>query len=770
MKKPNFLLSLAAGAGLTFVMLGCSVDGVNDTLEEGSDPKPARMSANFDLSLGDIPVPNDLLFAGTKDLTLNFPGTDTTNAVLFPDPTNPAIYADPTLALASQDGWSAVAPFAFNFSSRDANLALDGSSVVSGSTVRIFKVNVLREDINAGLVDDAGDPLPDAGIILPTGPVLSVDRELSAAEFIATQASATSIAVLPTVAFEQQASYMVIVTDGLRDSDGLAVLNSSQFGIVKSPVPISTADPAPGQLDVRGLIPVQGLVNAMINAASASDSSISYTNTILAFQFTVQSIGKVMTTAKTVYIDGAIAAGAVPNMTFTDLEADTTTITGLGAADLYKGSISLNYLLGLPSEGNPTAPLNTHWKTAEFVPDGLGGFFANPDPLGNLTYANPLPQVNGIETAPILVAMPKSALGCAKPEGGYPVTIFLHGIRQNRTNMLGVADGLAGPGSCRAVVAIDQPLHGLAEDQGYGLVATDTLGLYEGVVAGGLRERTLGLDYVDNATGLPGADMIPDASGTHYINLTYLLVARDNAKQAIFDLLYLEQAIAYMDIDGDAAPDFDSSNVAFVGHSLGGINGTGLLAYSGTNQFIAAAFNTPVVPVIKSAALVNAGGGSIGQLIGSETFGPAILAGLSVAFGADVGTDEFNATLASYTFAAQTVVDSSDPVNLAALAVNNGVPTLLLQNEGDIVVPNAVATAPLSGTEALSRALGLTVTATEEAGFVVGSRLFTKLNVGVHASLLIPDEATVEMQTQIGTFIGSGGAGVTVTDPTILAQ
>ena len=130
MKKSNFLLSLAAGASLTFAMLGCSVDGVNETLEEGSDPKPARMSANFDLGIGDIPLPNDLLFAGSLDLTLNLPSAD------------PANFSDPTAALATLDGWSAVAPFAINFSSRDPNLALDGSSIVAGLTVRVFKVNV----------------------------------------------------------------------------------------------------------------------------------------------------------------------------------------------------------------------------------------------------------------------------------------------------------------------------------------------------------------------------------------------------------------------------------------------------------------------------------------------------------------------------------------------------------------------------------------------------------------------------------------------------
>ncbi len=109
-------------------------------------------------------------------------------------------------------------------------------------------------------------------------------------------------------------------------------------------------------------------------------------------------------------------------------------------------------------------------------------------------------------------------------------------------------------------------------------------------------------------------------------------------------------------------------------------------------------------------------------------------------------------------------------MNLAALAVTNNVPTLLLQNFGDTTVFNSVASAPLSGTEPLGRALALTTLAAIEAGTVEGSRLFSKINIGGHASILIPDDATAEMQTQVLSFLDSGGTSVEVTDPTLLAQ
>jgi len=746
MRKPNFILSAASGIGLAFGLIGCGGNGGgNDPFIAEPVKATLRMQATYDLSASDIPLPNDLLFKDSLDLTLNLPADDESD------------FSDPFAAASTLDGWSAVAPFSISFKSRDAELALDPSSIVAGSSVRVFKVSTFR-----------AEAVPGTGIIAPTGPVTGVERELAGGlEYVAIQASATSIAILPTVPFEQQAGYMVIVTDDLRDTDGLAVLNDLQFAIVKSPVPIDPNDAAQAPL-----IPVQGLVGAMIGAANAFDGAISTANTILAYQFTVQSIGAVMESAKTLYVDGPIATGLgggqIPATSFSSLGTDTTPFTGIGAADLYKGSISLTYLLSAPTEANPTAPLNTHWKALQQVPLGPEGALI-PNPLGdNLSYANSFPRANGVETAPLLVSMPKAAT-CPKPANGYPVTIFQHGITSNRTALLPIADALAAAPSCRAAVSMDLPLHGIdannAVHLGLQAASEGAVGLFEGYDAGVLRERTFGVDYVNNATRAPGADGAVDPSGAHTINLAYLLVSRDNTRQGVLDLLYLEQVIPFMDVDGQEGFDFDGSDISYIGHSLGGIVGTSVLAYSGTNQFLG-----EVSPVIKSAALANPGGGTIAMLLASQSFGPSIRAGLSAAFGLAQGTPEFDAQLASYGFAAQTIIDAGDPVNTGRLAALNGVPTLLLQNLGDTTVPNEVATAPLSGTIPLSRSLAVTTLSATEPGIVVGDRLFSKINIGGHASILIPDAATAEMQTQVVSFLSSGGTSVLVSDPSLLDE
>jgi len=735
MKKINFILSAITGVTIMLGLAGCSGDGLDQPLAAQTQKVPARMVAIYAPATGNIPLPNDLLFGGSADLTLNIPVADGGN------------FSDPKVALSGLDGWSAVAPFAISFSSSDAALGIDPASVIGGSSVHLYRVNVYRPDVFPG-------------IPAPSGPVTSVIRELTAnLEYVVTTASATSIAIIPTVPFEQQASYMVVLTNALQDTDGQPILHDSQYAVAQATSPLDLNTPE-GALE-----PVRQLVNAMEAAAAAAEGGPARSNIVLSFQFTVQSIGTVMNSAKLAYIDGPLAQGATPATSFSSLFTDTTPFTGIGDAELYKGSIALTYLLGAPTVENPTAPLNTFWKALVELPIGPGGALV-PNPFGdNLTYANSFPRANGVETVPLLVSMPKAAL-CPKPAAGYPVTIFQHGITANRTNLIGIADALAAPPSCTAAVSMDQPLHGIAANNAVhlGLQAASggLIGIFEGYDAGAVRERTFGVDYVDNATGAPGPDGTPDSSGTHTINLANLLVARDNTRQASFDLLYLEKAIAFMDIDGGGV-DFDSNKISFIGHSLGGIVGTGLLAHS---------------DMIKVAALVNPGGGLALMLNDSLAFGPRIRAGIAAGAGMDISDPAFPATLAQFLFVTQTVIDSADPVNKASLALTNNVPTLLMQVVNDSVVPNSVATAPLAGTVPLGRVLDLTTVATIEAGFVAGSRLFTKLNQGLHSTVLSPADAsgdpvgllnvTTEMQTQIVSFIGSAGTAVLVVDPTLL--
>jgi len=136
-------------------------------------------------------------------------------------------------------------------------------------------------------------------------------------------------------------------------------------------------------------------------------------------------------------------------------------------------------------------------------------------------------------------------------------------------------------------------------------------------------------------------------------------------------------------------------------------------------------------------------------------------------------------TLQSYSFAAQSVLDSADPINLGR-GIQSSFPLFATEIVGDgalslsdQVIPNSIASAPLGGTEPLFKVLALQpLTATGAANHNAA-----RFVAGGHSSLLAPDEnfdpsgdVTTEMQTQFASFFMSGGTAVKVTDGSLLKQ
>lgn len=246
---------------------------------------------------------------------------------------------------------------------------------------------------------------------------------------------------------------------------------------------------------------------------------------------------------------------------------------------------------------------------------------------------------------------------------------------------------------------------------------------------------------------------MPDSSGAHFINLSSLLTSRDNLRQAVADLFVLSATIPSLDIDGNGVGDFDSSRIQFVGLSLGAMAGTPFLALE------------PTVNV----GLLSAPGGGIARLLdGSPTFGPRIRAGLA-ASGVQAGTPTYD----SFMGATQQVIDSIDPVNYGFITAQNAI--LLHEvvgggdNPSDQVVPNAVAGAPLSGTEPLIRAMGLApITGTTQSAN--GIRGVTRFTAGEHASLINPTApaVTAEMQGQMASLLLTTGTVVQVNDTSVI--
>ncbi|MEH8226859.1 VolA/Pla-1 family phospholipase [Aeromonas veronii] len=395
----------------------------------------------------------------------------------------------------------------------------------------------------------------------------------------------------------------------------------------------------------------------------------------------------------------------------------------------------------------------------------------------NIGRFNPLPTLTEVQSVPlrIFAAAPLNTIT--------DVIIYQHGVTSIKENAYALALGQIGAGlqviptaKNVAVVVIDHPLHG---ERGYALSNS-------------------------MATVTTSENPLP------YLNLNYLTVARDNLKQSVADLLGLRLAVGLANAKGLGGQLGGAGlKVHFLGHSLGAITGANLLAVA--NQTAGSA-QADALFKFDTGGLAMPGGGIAPLLLNSPSFGPtikmsvltsgspALKAGFTAyapnckTAAATCFVNEFlpsldaatqagaASTLQSYTFAAQSVLDSADPINLGS-GVAKSFPLFATEIVGDgalnlpdQVIPNSIASAPLGGTEPLFKVLGLQALQ-GGPGVIPASHHAARFVAGGHSSLLAPDEnfdqagaVTTELQTQFASFFMSGGAAVKVTDDTLIKQ
>ncbi|RUM62755.1 MAG: lipase [Sulfurimonas sp.] len=650
------------------LLVGC---GNDITLAKKSD-LPAGY-ALFEKSKGNIPYPNDILFAGSTDGTLNIPvSSDTGDAE-----------AALTHALNSLDGFSTTSPISIGISGD-----LDASTLPGN--VHLYKV--LTQASAATMM------IPAVGGI--------VSELTFGTDYVATLSN-DKLLILPTKPLESHSSYMVVITNGVTNSDGqhlvpdttMSLLLSDQT-IIAGGIPYFNPDATDNTNAIFSVEGLRQITQAMI--AQAQTQGIARDNIAAIWSFTTQSIGKVSR--------AMVAHNPQARLRAHDTNLTTAAIGAYGFADIYTGTLrDLPYYLG-----SENAALTTAFHDAN----------------GSL-HVTSLPLELSQKTVPLLVTLPNASSNMQMPAQGWPVVIFQHGITQNRTNLLAIADALARAGY--AAVAIDLPLHGIVDTQSPFYMPS--------------HERTFDLDIINNDTGAPTPDGIIDPSGKHYLNLSNLLVARDNIRQSTSDLIALKNALA----SAEGVP-LDASRVAFLGHSLGTIAAFGFLADA----------------QLESTVLAMPGGGIAQFLSHSESFGQEIRDGLYAAAGIEPESTRYN----QFMLTAQTILDDADAINYAA-DVGSKQDIFAVEVLNDATIPNTVATAPLSGTEPLLTLLNATHTiAPNTAGNVTFLKnSVARFTVGGHSSLLSPEasaEATQEMQAQIASFIGSKAAAIQVTNNTIL--
>ncbi|OED42299.1 hypothetical protein AB833_06495 [Chromatiales bacterium (ex Bugula neritina AB1)] len=582
---------------------------------------------------------------------------------------DPNDLADAVVSLNALDGFSTTAPLSMPISG-----SLNMETVIVGESLRVFEV---QTDAN--------------------GAVTQVIAEIGADRLAAAE-TAGALAIVPLLPFKESTDYVVIATNAITGANGVPLSPSTAFRLTSGTTALSG--------EAAALEPVRQLTNAML--AAVQPQAVERSSIVQAWSFKTQSISPVLQAIKSTTVAQPI--------TIVPTGQTTNTIDSRlpGIADVYIGTLDLPYYRTAPANANDATGITSFWQ-------GQGGSL--------LTRFNTSPVATSVQTVPVLMTVPNAGSGNTVPANGWPVSIFVHGITQDRTNLFGIADAMAQAGI--AVIAIDQPMHGIVDSSNV-LAAANT--------PFADTERTFDIDLINNETGAPGPDLLPDPSGRHFFSPQFLLATRDNLRQSIADLMVLSASLGNI-----TTVPVNAAQKTLIGHSLGGAAATPFLAFD--DSIVATTLGMPAA-------------GLVGVTLASEAFGPAIIAGLAAA-GVDEGTPEFE----QFKVAAQTVVDSGDAINFGAMAAQNS-PVHLIEVLGDTTVNNVVEGAPLAGTEALIRVMGLPSVSqdTTESGVV-------RFTAGGHGSLISPDPsvaAFTEMQTQTATFAASSGTLIDITDTSVV--
>jgi hypothetical protein len=332
-----------------------------------------------------------------------------------------------------------------------------------------------------------------------------------------------------------------------------------------------------------------------------------------------------------------------------------------------QGVMTIPYYSGLPV-GFPTAPTEataaagaglplkyTNWVADDALAsalENLGLSIPQSDPTKSkaVNYLFPFPKKQGDVTIPVLAIYPNSAALMGAP---VKPMIWGHGLTGNRTQALGygsllVASGLtAGASAFNAVIAIDEPLHGVTPDADSNPSPFD-------LSAAGAVERHFGFQSGGVGPGNPPTLVADGGSGSMFVNIESFLTTRDSNRQHVLDLLTLRQSISSAVIGGNTL----GSNYFYSGHSLGTINSQAAIAVANSNTTATDA--TAAADDFKAAAFFTPGGGITRFFENSPAFAATIVNGL-----ASNGVTPDTSSYQTYLNVLQATMDTVDAINFA---------------------------------------------------------------------------------------------------------
>ncbi len=665
MKKLALSLAIISALGLS----ACDSETIEDVQKEVAENGTGIKSLArivYDPANGVLSVPNDLLFSESPDGTLHIPvARDKDGNIISGEKHEEGTeiespnYAEPSTALGALDGWSTTNPFVLAVDFPE-DTSLNAESVFDGNSVKVY------ETLMGG----------DAGCeAVPRGAACTVVGELTFGVDFVAQAKGNGIAIVPMKPLKGKTTYVVALTDNLKDSNGNSISASITYDLVRQDIatkPLATAS----QLQLQGL--VNSFENAIVAAGAEKDSLI-YT-----FAMTTQSTVDVLATSKALMANNvpamvANAMNGIPTIGVQDTGMSVANILApypeghadfaknkipqslvplYSAANFMQGSITLPYYSGVPSVENGMAPVNDWWKSlcdSGAILAGVAAKIAAGELPAETIPAEPVSVDDGtcmaISAAKELPAPGLRALGfdtkrhltkfspVPKANVNMPVVVQMTTPDVNVANAvrpgLNLPADLVEPDNGWPVVILQHGITSKKEDMlaitgilstyGFATVAInhplhgdpDALG---GLFPGGSR----GFD-------ITGPDGVPDGiddinastvSATHYMNLASLLTTRDNLRQSTSDLVGLRLGLNFLGgLHTEGNPiKVDGSNVHFLGHSLGAITGINFVALTNSaldaqvDPLFSVKTNTQAMPGVMIANLLMESG-SFGNLI-----------------------------------------------------------------------------------------------------------------------------------------------------------
>lgn len=577
------------------------------------------------------------------------------------------------------------------------------------------------------------------------------------------------IEILPTEVLPESSAYILAVTAGVQDIDGVPLRQDYNYEQLVQGKMLDDANSnnAISQITQNeSLLKQAGVSNEIVYSAA----------------FTTQSIMPVMEAGRALIPD---------NIALNDGFGDLTEIavgSTFSKYDTYGTTVTLPYYLESPTSVDDCKVLTL--SATQLTEDEQ--LAVRADPIGScpslyswwedstegfLHGGNTELTKKSDQTVPVVIYAPKDWDGTP-----LPAVIFVHGITGWKESAATMAASITD--TERLIIAIDQPLHGSSKTDGGRGIDLDGDGI---------------LDITATST-----DEFENKSV--YLNLSSPLTLRDNQRQAVLDQLALRKALNNTSFI-EKIVGTDNAEVSLIGHSLGGIVSTMVSEMSQNDSSKAGdefkfttvnlavpgmgltdiMLNSPllsgeVVSEIKASTDVQLAVASMLGLYDESTDTPQ--EGLAAIDAYRLEDEEkvvkfenivYNMVAPALLQATQTTVDGGDPANFTTEQANSAQPILLLEAVGncgdgltpecevgveyisDNVVVNSVEGIPLTGTEPLITHLGLdaiTADITMSTDVIKG---VIRVKSGGHGTYLFPYEGPVNEDGVPGSVNGHMG-------------